>query len=102
MGTTSSYVLSRLKHLLLPTILHIRFRAGTELSYPMESQLSGLFFNTVLIRKLPLFEGIVVVLHIFGFFAFFLVLWVMAPRSDHKAVFTGFQVTSGFSDWLLP
>ena len=54
-----------------------------------------LFFNTVLIRKLPLFVGIVVVLHIFGFFAFLLVLWVMAPRSDHKAVFTGFQVASG-------
>lgn len=32
---------SRLKHLLLPTILHIRFRAGTELSYPLESQLSA-------------------------------------------------------------
>lgn len=34
-------LLSRLKHLLLPTILHIRFRAGTELSYPLESQLSA-------------------------------------------------------------
>ncbi|OCK79331.1 amino acid transporter [Lepidopterella palustris CBS 459.81] len=57
-----------------------------------------IFFNTVLARRLPLFEGIVVVLHIFGFFAFLVVLWVMAPRSDPKAVFTEFQDNAGWGN----
>lgn len=34
-------LLGRLKHYLLSTILHIRFRAGTELSYLLEKQLSA-------------------------------------------------------------
>ena len=48
-------------------------------------------WNTILVRKLPLLEGIVMTLHIFGFFAFVVVLWVLGPRSDPKDVFTDFQ-----------
>jgi amino acid transporter len=56
----------------------------------------AMVWNTVLVRKLPLVEGIIVILHIFGFFAFVVVLWVMAPRSDPKEVWTDFQDNGGW------
>jgi choline transport protein len=37
--------------------------------------LLAIFCNTVLFRKLPLIEGVVMTLHVFGFFAFIIVLW---------------------------
>ena len=52
--------------------------------------------NTVLFRKLPMIEGLLVTLHFLGFFAFLIVLWVMAPRGNAKNVFTSFQ-TNGWS-----
>ena len=51
----------------------------------------AILWNTILVRKLPLLEGIIIFLHVFGFFAFLVVLWVMSPRSDPKIVFTEFQ-----------
>jgi choline transport protein len=50
--------------------------------------------NTVLVRKLPLIEGIALAFHIFGFFAFLVVLWVMGPRTDN--VWTDFEDPSGW------
>jgi len=47
--------------------------------------------NTVLIRKLPLLEGIVMILHIVGFFAILLVLWVLAPHAPANDVLTRFE-----------
>lgn len=44
----------------------------------------SILFNTLLARKLPLVEGIVLVLHIFGFFAVFITMWVLGPRSPSK------------------
>jgi len=44
----------------------------------------SLFFNTLLARKLPLIEGIVLVLHIFGFFAILITMWVLGPRTPPK------------------
>jgi choline transport protein len=35
----------------------------------------AIIFNTLLYRKLPLVEGIVIIAHVFGFFAFVVVLW---------------------------
>jgi choline transport protein len=49
------------------------------------------FFNTFLARKLPLVEGCVLILHIMGFFAILIPLWILAPRSTAKQVFTTFQ-----------
>jgi choline transport protein len=49
------------------------------------------FFNTFLARKLPLIEGIVLVLHILGFFAILIPMWILAPRTDSKTVWTGFN-----------
>jgi choline transport protein len=47
-------------------------------------------FNTFLARKLPLVEGTVLILHILGFFAILIPLWVLAPRSPAQKVFTQF------------
>ena len=36
------------------------------------------------------------VLHIFGFFAVFITMWVLGPRSPSKEVFGGFQDNAGW------
>lgn len=51
----------------------------------------AIVWNTVLVRKLPLLEGVIVILHVFGFFAFLVVLWVMGSKSDAKTVWTDFE-----------
>lgn len=56
----------------------------------------AILFNTLLARKLPLIEGIVLVLHIFGFFAVFITMWVLGPRTPAKEVFSGFQDNAGW------
>lgn len=48
-------------------------------------------FNTFLARKLPLVEGSVLILHILGFFAIMVPLWILAERSPAKQVFTTFE-----------
>jgi len=50
-----------------------------------------LVFNTFFSRKLPLVEGIIVVLHVVGFFAVIVPLWVMGDRTTSDHVFTQFQ-----------
>jgi amino acid transporter len=57
---------------------------------------SSILWNTVLLGKLPLVEGVALVLHVFGFFAFIVVLWVMGPRGDTKEVWTKFEDPSGW------
>lgn len=51
----------------------------------------SLFFNTFLAKKLPLIEGSVLIVHIFGFFAILITLWVLGPRGDPAEVFTTFN-----------
>ena len=51
----------------------------------------SLFINTVLARNLPSIEGIILVLHIFGFIAILVPLWVLAPLSSAHEVFTTFN-----------
>ena len=58
--------------------------------------LLAIFFNTVLVRKLPLTEGLIMILHTFGFFAVVIVLWVMGPLSDAHTVFTQFEDNAGW------
>ena len=48
-------------------------------------------FNIYFAQHLPLAEGIVLFLHVFGFFAFLLTLWIMADHALAKDVFTKFQ-----------
>jgi choline transport protein len=57
----------------------------------------AIIFNTYLAKKLPLVEGIVLILHICGFFAILIPLWVLAPRSPASAVFGEFENGGGWS-----
>lgn len=50
----------------------------------------SIIFNTYLANRLPLVEGIVLILHICGFFAILVPLWVLAPRNTAEEVFTQF------------
>jgi choline transport protein len=50
-----------------------------------------LIFNTFFSKRLPFVEGVIVVLHIVGFFAVIIPLWVMGDRSNASEVFTSFQ-----------
>lgn len=47
-------------------------------------------FNIFFARHLPLAEGIVLFVHIFGFFAFLLTLWIMANHAPAEKVFFTF------------
>lgn len=52
--------------------------------------------NTFLVRKLPLIEGFVLILHILGFFAVLIPLWIFAPRAPSSEVWTGLQNNAGW------
>lgn len=56
----------------------------------------SIVFNTLLARKLPLIEGTILVLHVFGFFAIFITVWVLGPRSTRDQVFGEFQDNAGW------
>ena len=58
----------------------------------------SIIFNTFLARKLPLVEGTILVFHIFGFFAIFITLWVLAPRGKASDVFGQFQDNAGWGN----
>lgn len=45
-------------------------------------------FNIFFAHHLPLAEGVVLFVHIFGFFAFLLVLWIMAEHAPASKVLT--------------
>lgn len=48
-------------------------------------------FNVFFGRHLPLAEGIILFVHVFGFFAFVCTLWIMADHAPAAQVFTQFQ-----------
>ena len=48
-------------------------------------------FNMFFAQHLPLAEGIILFLHVFGFFAFLITLWIMADHAPASKVFTQFQ-----------
>lgn len=53
--------------------------------------------NTVGAKRLPLLEATILFLHIFGFFAVLIPLWVIAPKVSAKEAFTSFANTGGWS-----
>jgi len=53
-------------------------------------------FNTFLAKRLPMVEGMVLIIHVLGFFAVLIPLWVLAPRSDPREVFTTFLNLGGW------
>ncbi|KAF8855458.1 amino acid transporter [Acephala macrosclerotiorum] len=56
-----------------------------------------IIFNTFLAKKLPMVEGMVLIIHLLGFFAVLVPLWVLAPRNSAKEVFTDFLNLGGWS-----
>lgn len=57
----------------------------------------AVIFNTVLAKRLPMIEGLVLILHLAGFFGVLIPLWVLAPRNPAEVVFTQFQNLGGWS-----
>lgn len=57
---------------------------------------SSIFFNTFLAVRLPLIEGIVLVLHLCGIFAIIVPLWVLAPRAAAHTALPEFQNKGGW------
>ncbi|ORY15012.1 amino acid/polyamine transporter I [Clohesyomyces aquaticus] len=58
-------------------------------------------FNIWLAKKLPLIESIVIVVHVFGFFAIVTVLWTMGPVENAHDVFTTFNDGGGWGNMGL-
>lgn len=55
-------------------------------------------FNTVFAVRLPLIEGILLIVHIAGLFAIIIPLWVMAPRGNVKDTLLTFTTTAGWDN----
>ncbi|KAE8312246.1 amino acid permease-domain-containing protein [Aspergillus transmontanensis] len=47
----------------------------------------ALVFNTFLAQKLPLIEGVILIVHCFGFFGILIPLWVLSPSVPPSEVF---------------
>ncbi|QIX02550.1 hypothetical protein AMS68_008067 [Peltaster fructicola] len=56
----------------------------------------AILFNTFFAARLPLIEGLMLIIHIFGFFAILIPVWILAPRQDASDVFTSFINSSGW------
>lgn len=54
-------------------------------------------FNTFGAKQLPLLEGLVLFIHIFGFFVIIITLWAMAPKAPASQVFGEFSNFGGYS-----
>ncbi|KAI1971601.1 hypothetical protein LOZ51_006761 [Ophidiomyces ophidiicola] len=57
----------------------------------------AVFFNTLLAKKLPMVEGLFLILHALGIFLIIIPLWVLAPRHSAKFVFTEFNNGGGWN-----
>ncbi|KAK4906458.1 hypothetical protein LTR49_024385 [Elasticomyces elasticus] len=61
----------------------------------------AILFNMFAIDKMPLIEGLVVTIHLFGFFAFVVIFWVLGPREPASRVFTEFRDQNGWGSYGL-
>lgn len=59
----------------------------------------SVLFNVYLVRKLPLIEGVLVIIHIFGFFGVVVTMWVLSPTGDPKTVFVCTPSDPISSEW---
>ncbi|KAI7537202.1 amino acid permease [Hortaea werneckii] len=50
----------------------------------------AVFFNTVLAHRLPLVEGLILFIHVFGFVGIFATLLALSPKASHEAVWNTF------------
>lgn len=56
----------------------------------------AILFNTFFAKKLPLIEGVILIIHVFGFFGILVPLWALSPRQTPEAVFTQFTNANGW------
>lgn len=56
----------------------------------------AIIFNTLLAGKLPLTEGVAVIVHICGLFCVIIPLWVMSPRGDSREILLEFTNLGGW------
>ncbi|TKA67935.1 hypothetical protein B0A55_06567 [Friedmanniomyces simplex] len=56
----------------------------------------AVLFNTVFAKHLPVIEGLVLILHLLGFFGVIIPLWVLSPRNTAGTVFTQFDNLRGW------
>ncbi|KAF2192179.1 amino acid transporter [Zopfia rhizophila CBS 207.26] len=96
MASTSYAVAQQLQGLIALNVPDYAIKGWQSTLFCIATALFAIIWNTILVRKLPLMEGIVMILHIFGFIVFVAVLWVLGPRSDPKVVFTEFQDNGGW------
>ena len=68
---------------------------GTLLFYAVI--LFGLFFNTFLVKHLPKIEGLILIIHVCGFFAILIPLVYLAPHGRASDVFGQFENGGGWS-----
>ncbi|KAI9757776.1 MAG: hypothetical protein M4579_003312 [Chaenotheca gracillima] len=61
----------------------------------------SLFFNTYLVKHLPKIEGLILIIHVAGFFGVLIPLVYMAPRGSASDVFTTFTNGGGWSTQAL-
>lgn len=54
--------------------------------------------NTIFARQLPQIETLVLALYTAAFFGIIITLWILAPKTPAKVVFTEFQNNGGWSD----
>ncbi|KAK7981391.1 hypothetical protein PG988_003629 [Apiospora saccharicola] len=59
----------------------------------------SVFFNAALARKLPLVEAGLLSIHVLGFIALLVVLWVLSPITPAAQVFTSFNNGGGGGTW---
>ncbi|OQE26195.1 hypothetical protein PENFLA_c007G04123 [Penicillium flavigenum] len=58
----------------------------------------ALMFNTFLAQKLPLIEGIILIVHCFGFFGILIPLWVLSPKVPASEVFASIENRGGWDN----
>lgn len=58
----------------------------------------AIIFNTFLAQKLPLIEGVILILHVCGFFAVLIPLWVLAPINSAEKVFETIEDRGGWGN----
>ena len=56
-----------------------------------------LVFNTLLAKRLPWVEGVVVTIHIMGLFAIIIPLWILQPRATASLALLTFTNSGGWS-----
>jgi len=63
--------------------------------------LVAVFVNTVISRHLPKIEGVILILHVVGFFAILIPLVTLSPQNSASEVFTTFQNLGGWDSMGL-